>query len=142
MPRQAGEAEWPHSRALVRAPLPTLCALARPFSLSLSLSFLSFSLFPERRQHKAPDGQAPSYLKELIVPYHPTRALRSQNAGLLVVPRVFKSTMGGKAFNYQAPLLWNHLPDSVRGADTLSTLRVGLKPSFLIKLIVRCLQCL
>ena len=77
--------------------------------------------------YKALNGQAPSYLRELIVPYHPTRALRSQNAGLLVVPRVFKSTMGGKAFNYQAPLLWNQLPDSVRRADTLSTFKSRLK---------------
>lgn len=77
--------------------------------------------------YKALNGQAPLYLKELIVPYHPTRALRSQNSGLLVVPRVFKSRMGGRAFNYQAPLLWNHLPVSIRGADTLSTFKSRLK---------------
>ena len=77
--------------------------------------------------YKALNDQAPSYLKELIVPYVPARALRSQNAGLLVVPRICKSRMGGRAFNYQAPLLWNLLPDSVRGADTLSTFKSRLK---------------
>ena len=77
--------------------------------------------------YKALNGQAPSYLKELIVPYYPTRTLRSQTADLLVVPRVSKSRMGGRAFNYQAPLLWNHLPMSVRGADTLSTFKSRLK---------------
>lgn len=77
--------------------------------------------------YKALNGQAPSYLKELIVPYYPTRTLRSQNAGLLVVPRVLKSRLGTRAFSYQAPLLWNHLPVSVREADTLSIFKSRLK---------------
>ena len=77
--------------------------------------------------YKAVNGQAPSYLKELIVPYYPTRTLRSQNAGLLEVPRVSKSRMGARAFSYQAPLLWNQIPVSVRGADTLSTFKSRLK---------------
>ena len=55
--------------------------------------------------YKALIGDAPSYLKELVVPYCPTRELRSLNAGLLVVPRVLKSRMGARAFSYQAPLL-------------------------------------
>ncbi|TWW53028.1 hypothetical protein D4764_0258600 [Takifugu flavidus] len=55
-------------------------------------------------------GLAPSYLEELVIPYQPNRLLRSQNAGLLVVPRLSRSRMGGRAFSYQAPLLWNQLP--------------------------------
>ena len=77
--------------------------------------------------YKALNGQAPSYLKELIVSYHPNRALRSQNAGLLEVPRVSKSRMGARAFRYQAPLLWNQIPVWVRGADTLFTFKSSLK---------------
>uniref|UniRef100_A0A8C5GPT6 Reverse transcriptase domain-containing protein n=1 Tax=Gouania willdenowi TaxID=441366 RepID=A0A8C5GPT6_GOUWI len=77
--------------------------------------------------YKALNGQAPVYLKELVVPYNPPRTLRSQNAGLLVVPFISKSSIGGRAFSYQAPLLWNHLPTTVRGADTLSTFKVRLK---------------
>ncbi|RCU35148.1 hypothetical protein DVA81_17760 [Acinetobacter baumannii] len=77
--------------------------------------------------YKALIGQAPSYLKELIVPYYPTRALHSQNAGLLVVPKVSKSRMGARAFSYQAPLLWNQLPIWVREADTLSSFKSMLK---------------
>ena len=64
------------------------------------------------------------YLKE---PYEPTRTLCSQHAGLLVVPSIFKGRTGGRAFSYQAPLLWNHLPDLVRGADTLLTFKSRLK---------------
>ncbi len=37
--------------------------------------------------------------------YNPTRSLRSQNSGLLVVPRIAKSTKGGRTFSYLAPKL-------------------------------------
>ena len=72
---------------------------------------------------KALNNMAPLYLKELIVTYQPTRALRSQNSGLLVVPKVSKSRVGARAFIYQAPHLWNHLPLSVREADTICTFK-------------------
>uniref|UniRef100_A0A3Q3G6B9 Reverse transcriptase domain-containing protein n=1 Tax=Labrus bergylta TaxID=56723 RepID=A0A3Q3G6B9_9LABR len=77
--------------------------------------------------YKALNGQAPSYLKELLVPYCPLRALRSRSAGLLVVPTVSKCTMGGKAFSYQAPLLWNRLPAGVREGDTVCIFKNRLK---------------
>ena len=47
--------------------------------------------------YKALNGKAPSYLKDAILPYRPNRTLRSQNAGLLVVPRISKSTTGGRS---------------------------------------------
>ncbi|TKS71945.1 hypothetical protein D9C73_006018 [Collichthys lucidus] len=77
--------------------------------------------------YKALHGQAPSYLKELIVPYYPSRTLRSQDAGFLVVPIVSKSRLGARAFSYQAPLLWNKLPIWVREADTVNTFKSRLK---------------
>ncbi|KAI3352067.1 hypothetical protein L3Q82_020882 [Scortum barcoo] len=77
--------------------------------------------------YKALHGLAPSYLNELITPYQPTRVLRSQNAGLLVVPRVSRSSLGGRAFSYQAPVLWNQLPVWVREADTVSVFKNRLK---------------
>uniref|UniRef100_A0A665UBY4 Reverse transcriptase domain-containing protein n=1 Tax=Echeneis naucrates TaxID=173247 RepID=A0A665UBY4_ECHNA len=77
--------------------------------------------------YKALNGQAPSYLRELIVPYYPSRPLRSLDGGLLVVPRVSKSKSGGRSFSYQAPLLWNQLPASVRGADSLVIFKTRLK---------------
>ena len=76
---------------------------------------------------KALNNMAPVYIEELLVPYQPTRALRSQNSGLLVVPKVSKSRVGARAFSYQAPLLWNHLPLSVREADTICTFKSRLK---------------
>ncbi|XP_028454707.1 uncharacterized protein LOC114569086, partial [Perca flavescens] len=77
--------------------------------------------------YKALNGLAPSYLEELLIPYCPTRALRSQNAELLVVPRVSKCRMGARAFSYQAPLLWNQLPIWVRGAETVIAFKKELK---------------
>ncbi len=70
--------------------------------------------------YKALNGLAPAYLTSLLSRYNPSRCLRSQNSGLLVVPRIAKSTKGGRAFSYLAPKLWNSLPDNVRGSDTLS----------------------
>ena len=77
--------------------------------------------------YKALNNMSPSYLKELIVPYQPTRALCSQHSGLLVVPKVSKSRVGARAFSYQAPLLWNHLPVSIREADTIYTFKSRLE---------------
>ncbi|XP_056868095.1 uncharacterized protein LOC130513405 isoform X2 [Takifugu flavidus] len=45
--------------------------------------------------YKVLRGLAPSYQEELVIPYQPNRPLHSQNAGLLVVPRVSRSRMGG-----------------------------------------------
>ncbi len=55
-----------------------------------------------------------AYLTNLLSHYNPTRSLRSQNSGLLVVPRIAKATKGGRTFSYLAPKLWNSLPDNVR----------------------------
>ena len=50
--------------------------------------------------YQAIHGQAPSYLKELIFAYRPSRTLSFQVAGLLVIQRISKSRMGGGAFSY------------------------------------------
>ncbi len=68
--------------------------------------------------YKALNDLAPAYLTNLLSRYNPTRFLRSQNSGLLVVPRIAKSTKGGSIFSYLAPKLWNSLLDDVRGSDT------------------------
>ncbi len=51
----------------------------------------------------------------------------SQISGLLVIPRIAKSTKGGRTFSYLTPKLWNSLPDNVRGSDTLSLFKSRLK---------------
>ncbi len=82
--------------------------------------------------YKALNGLAPAYLTSLLSRYNPTCSLRSQNSGLLVVPRIAKSTKGARAFSYLAPKLWNSLPDNVRGSDTLSLFKSRLKTHLLL----------
>uniref|UniRef100_A0A8C7R0Y5 Reverse transcriptase domain-containing protein n=1 Tax=Oncorhynchus mykiss TaxID=8022 RepID=A0A8C7R0Y5_ONCMY len=55
--------------------------------------------------YKALHGLAPTYLSDLVLPYIPTRTLRSQDAGLLIVTRISKQTAGGRAFSYRVPFL-------------------------------------
>ncbi len=77
--------------------------------------------------YKALNDLAPAYLTNLLSRYNPIRSLRSQNSGLLVVPRIAKSTKGGRNVSYLAPKLWNSLPDNVCGSDTLSLFKSRLK---------------
>ncbi len=77
--------------------------------------------------YKALNYLAPAYLTNLLSRYNPTPSLRLQNSGLLVAPRIAKSTKGGITFSYLAPELWNSLPDNVLGSDTLSLFKSRLK---------------
>ncbi len=67
--------------------------------------------------YKALNGLAPQYLSELLLHYSPPRLLQSQN---LIIPRISKSTAGGRSFFYLAPKLWNNLPNTVREANSVS----------------------
>ncbi len=69
--------------------------------------------------YKALNGLTPQYLSELLSHYSPPRPLRSQNSDHLIIPRISKSTAGGRSFFYLAPKLWNNLPNTVQEADTL-----------------------
>ncbi len=55
--------------------------------------------------YKALNGLAPEHPTSLLPRYNPTRSLRLQNSGLLVVPRIAKSTKGDRAFSYLSPKL-------------------------------------
>lgn len=66
------------------------------------------------------NNQAPSYLKDLIVSHHPNRALCSQTTGFFVIPRAFKSKIGGIAFSFQFTL-W------IQESKSLSTFKKVLK---------------
>ncbi len=77
--------------------------------------------------YKALNGLAPQYLSDLLSHYSPPRPLRSQNSGRLIIPRISKSTAGGRSFSFLAPKLWNNLPNTVREADTLCQFKSRLK---------------
>ncbi len=80
--------------------------------------------------YKALHGLAPQYLSDLLIPYTPTRDLRSSETGLLTVPLTRLRLMGDRAFSSLAPKLWNSLPIEIRQAKTLSTFKSRLKTIF------------
>lgn len=72
-------------------------------------------------------GLAPDYISDLVVPYVPTRSLRSANENLLTVPTSRLRTLGDRRFGYAAPSLWNGLPLEIRKAQTLNQFKALLK---------------
>lgn len=76
--------------------------------------------------YKALHHSAPSYLSELVIPYKPTRNLRSESKNFLSVPRI-DSAAGRRSFSYAAPHIWNSLPENLRTSSSLSSFRSLLK---------------
>uniref|UniRef100_A0A8C6P2N7 Reverse transcriptase domain-containing protein n=1 Tax=Nothobranchius furzeri TaxID=105023 RepID=A0A8C6P2N7_NOTFU len=71
-------------------------------------------------------GQAPSYIRELIQPYSPMRALRSGDLNLLKVPYTYYRTRGDRSFEAVAPKLWNNLPLTLRSIDSFDKFKSEL----------------
>lgn len=80
--------------------------------------------------YKALHDLAPSYLSDLLHVYVPSRTLRSSASVTLVVPSVRLTTMGGRAFSYTAPKIWNTLPQDIRNSSSLSIFKSRLKTHF------------
>ena len=59
---------------------------------------------------KAQHDLAPGYLKDLLVPYVPSRRLRSSDKALLDIKKSRLVTFGDRSFEVAAPRLWNALP--------------------------------
>ena len=56
--------------------------------------------------YKTPNGFGPKYISDLLP------RLRSSGTGLLSVPRV-RAKHGEAAFGYNAPRIWNKLPENL-----------------------------
>ncbi|KAI4905236.1 hypothetical protein NFI96_030554 [Prochilodus magdalenae] len=107
-------AEKPVERALVIGDsILRHVKIASPLGPPVAVSCIPGARAPDIR---ALNGLAPTYLTELISYYKPSRELRSQSAGSLLVPRINKVTSGSRAFSYKAPVLkeLHWLPVSVR----------------------------
>ncbi|KAI5629372.1 hypothetical protein C0J50_2304, partial [Silurus asotus] len=52
---------------------------------------------------------------------------KTLNGLSLLVPRIAKSTKGGRTFSHLAPKLWNSFPDTVWDSDTLFQFKCRLK---------------
>ena len=72
-------------------------------------------------------SQSASYLSDFLVPYAPSRNLRSCNQCLLSVPKTNLSSCGDNSFSVCAPKLWNSLPSSPRSASSLDCFKRNLK---------------
>jgi hypothetical protein len=78
--------------------------------------------------YKAQHGKAPSYLQELITPYKPNRAFRSENSMLLhPLNDVQTKSYDERRFDKAAPTLWNSLPLSLRNVNSLDVFKRELK---------------
>ena len=76
------------------------------------------------------DDSFPSYLKDLISVYTPSRTLRSSDKFLLFKPTVKLATFGEKSFYFSAPDVWNSLPYDLRSCTLFSTFKKKLKTFF------------
>ena len=73
------------------------------------------------------DNSLPPYLSSLLTVYQPSRSLRSSSEKLLKVPKVSLKSFGQRSFQYQAPVIWNGLPSSLRNSPSLPSFKTSLK---------------
>jgi hypothetical protein len=76
--------------------------------------------------YKCLNGEGPQYLEELLLPYEPSRTLRSSSANLLVEPRTMTKN-SDRAFSIAGPRLWNCLPSSARSSSSTISFKRSLK---------------
>ena len=76
---------------------------------------------------KALNNLAPPYLSQLIVPYNPTRNLRSASKHLLEVPSVRLKSYGDRAFSVAAPKHWNDIPLDIKLSGSVDVFKSRLK---------------
>ena len=73
------------------------------------------------------NSSCPSYLSEILNPYTPSRALRSQDSRLLEIPRCNLKRFGERSFSHSGPSIWNSLPLSLRLAGSAAVFKTNLK---------------
>ena len=77
--------------------------------------------------YKALNGHAPLYIRDLLDVYVPKRSLRSEDKGLLVVPKTRLRSMGDRSFSCYAPKMWNTLPASLKDSPSVDVFKSHLK---------------
>ena len=82
---------------------------------------------------KSQNNKAPVYLADLLEPYIPIRALRSDTQERLVQPKTRTKKYGDRAFSTCGPKLWNELPQNIKCAETVDTFKSLLK-TYMFKL--------
>ena len=77
--------------------------------------------------YKALNDLAPSYVRDLLTPYTPSRQLRSSSKDLLSIPHFNLKTYGARSFSVAAPTLWNSLPSDIKNSSSVSLFKHKLK---------------
>ena len=82
---------------------------------------------------KVLNNLAPPYLSQLIVPYNPTRNLRSAGKHLLEVRNVRLKSYGNRTFSVAAPKHWNGIPLDIKLSRSVDVFKSRLK-TYLLRL--------
>ena len=77
--------------------------------------------------YKALNGQAPSYILDMLTKYKPSRNLRSGTKYLLTVPRSNTKSYGDRSFQVAAAELFNKLPMELKTAVSTNSFKAQLK---------------
>jgi hypothetical protein len=77
--------------------------------------------------YKSLNQLAPEYLCDMVNIYKPTRSLRSETKGALILPHSKTVFYGNAQFNVVSAKLWNKLPGNVIQSPSLMTFRKALK---------------
>jgi len=77
--------------------------------------------------YKSLHGKGPEYLREMLIPYTPSRTLRSSSMDMLGVPSAHYVATEKRAFGIRAPYEWNKLPYAIRTKNSVDSFKVALK---------------
>ena len=76
---------------------------------------------------KALNKQAPNYITDLLIPYKPSRSLRSSTRNFLMKLVFNLKAYGGRSFGLASAVLWNDLPQSIKDSQSVETFKQKLK---------------
>ncbi len=77
--------------------------------------------------YKATTASAPAYLKDMLMPYVPSRVLRSSNTNRLALPSTHTRRPQSKRFSAIVSQWWNKLPVATRAGSSLPTFKKLVK---------------
>ena len=105
----------------VKAPLQKLHWLPVEFRIKFKILLLCY---------KCMYDNGPAYLKELLIPYVPSRSLRSSSTNQLTIPKTALKRYGDRAFSVAGPVLWNSLLVTVKDCQSVASFKRNLKTYF------------
>jgi hypothetical protein len=66
-------------------------------------------------------------MSDRLLSHLDSRSLKSSSTGLLNIPKPRTKRHGEAAFSYYDPILWNSLPEDLRGAENVDIFKRDLK---------------